>query len=98
MAKAILVRLADIPASFWRLIKRNPVRAQAVVQVAIGTATAFGLGWSGVQVAQVVALSAVLLAFLTESAVTPLDNPTLPAGTRVTVSTAEGEPNRVERL
>jgi len=68
-----------------KLVKRYPVRAQAIVQAAIGTATAFGLGWSAQQVGAVVVLSAVTLAFLTEQAVTPVSEPSLPAGTSVNV-------------
>ena len=80
-------------AEFWALIKRNPVRAQAVVVGAIGLATSFGLGWDGVQVGSVTKFSAVLLAFLTESAVTPLADPVLPRGTDVTVTTPGPTPD-----
>lgn len=75
------------------LVKRWPVRAQAVVQAMIGTATAFGLGWSAQQVGAVVVLSAVTLAFLTEQAVTPVSEPTVPSGTVVTVTTPAGQPD-----
>lgn len=78
---------------FWSLVKRYPVRAQAVVQASLGTATAFGLHWDGGQVGSVVTLSAVILAFLTEQAVTPVSEPTLPAGTAVTVTTPGPTPN-----
>lgn len=83
---------------FAGLVKRNPVRAQALVQATIGVATAFGLGWTAQQVGAVMVLSAGILAFLTETAVTPIDNPTLPAGTDVTVVTPEGQPDRVATI
>lgn len=74
-------------AGMWSLVKRNPVRTQALVQAIIGVATAFGLGWTAQQVATVMAASAAILALLTESIVTPLEAPVLPTGTSVTVTT-----------
>jgi hypothetical protein len=82
-------------AGFWGLIKRWPVRAQAIVVALLALATAFGLNWTAEQVAAVIAVSASLLAFFTEAAVTPIESPTLPANTPVTVLTPAGEPNRV---
>ena len=58
--------------SGWRLIRKYPVRAQAVVVAGIAVGTAFGLGWNGVQVGAVSALSAAVLAFATEQAVSPV--------------------------
>ena len=81
--------------SFWRLIKRNPVRVQFLVVASVGLGTAFGLGWTGLQVGALTTFSAAILSFLTEQAVTPVEKPTLPAGTTVTVETPEGQPNRV---
>lgn len=92
---AIFVRIGDLFSGVWTLIRKHPVRAQALVQAGIGTATAFGLGWTAQQVGAVMVLSAAVLAFFTEQAVTPLENPTIPEGTRVTVTTPEGEPDRV---
>lgn len=80
----------------WRLVKKWPVRAQALVVAAIACATAFGLGWNGVQVGAVSALSAAFLAFVTEQAVTSLEAPVLAEGTRFRVATPSGEPDRVE--
>ena len=71
----------------WTLVKKYPVRAQALTQAVLGVATAFGLQWSAQQVGAVMILSAAVLAFITEQAVTPLEAPTLPAGTAVTVTT-----------
>ena len=77
----------------WSLVKRYPVRAQALTQAVLGVATAFGLGWTAQQVGAVMILSAALLAFLTEQAVTPVSEPTLPSGTEVTVTTPGPTPN-----
>lgn len=82
----------------WNLILREPVYSQGFVVALIATGTSFGLGWNGAQVGAVSALSAALLSLLTRQAVTPVASPTLPTGTSVTVTTPEGEPNRVERV
>ncbi len=57
--------------ALWALVRKYPVRAQAVVVASIACGTAFGLGWSGVQVGAVTGLSAAVLAFVTEQAVSP---------------------------
>ena len=71
----------------WSLIKRWPVRAQAVIVASIAMGSAFGLGWDGAQVGAVSAFSAALLAFITEQAVTPTSEPTIASGTAITVTT-----------
>lgn len=76
------------------LVKRWPVRAQALIVASIAVGTAFGLGWNGAQVGAVSAFTAALLAFLTEQAVTPVAEPTLPQGTEVIVTTPPGQPDR----
>jgi hypothetical protein len=81
--------------ALWNLILREPVYTQGFVVAAIATGTAFGLGWDGAQVGAVSALSAALLSLLTRQAVTPVQSPTLPMNTAVTVTTPEGEPNKV---
>jgi hypothetical protein len=93
-----MTTIKRLPAALWGLVKRNPVRAQALVQAVIGTATAFGLGWTAQQVGAVMILSAGLLAFVTESAVTPLAAPVLPENTTVTVTTPAGRPDEVKVL
>ena len=95
---AVLVRIGDIFGGGWALIKRNPVRAQAAIVALIGLSTAFGLGWTAQQVAAVSAFSAGVLAFLTETSVTPLEKPVLAAGSVVTVVTPADEPNRTVTL
>lgn len=77
----------------WTLVKKWPVRAQALIVAGIALGTSFGLGWDGVQVGAVSGFTAALLAFLTEQAVTPVAEPTLPAGTAVTVTTAGPTPD-----
>lgn len=71
----------------WALIKKWPVRFQAMIVALIALGSAFGLSWDGVQVAAVTAFSAAVLSFLTEQAVTPLAEPTLASGSVVTVTT-----------
>jgi hypothetical protein len=81
--------------ALWALVKRQPVRAQAVVVAAVALFTAFGLGWTGLQVGAVTAFSAAILSFFTETAVTPIEAPALPQGTTVTVLTPAGQPDQV---
>lgn len=88
----------NLVRGLWLLIRKHPVRAQALVQAGIGTATAFGLGWTAQQVGAVMVLSAAVLAFFTEQAVTPTANPTLPEGTAVTVTTTGGQPAEVKTV
>lgn len=80
-----MTAIAEFLRSIWDgiagRINRHPVRAQALVQAIIGVATAFGLNWDVVQVAAVMVLSASVLAFLTEQAVTPTASPVLEMGT-----------------
>jgi len=84
--------------ALWSLVKKWPVRAQALIVASIALGTAFGLGWNGAQVGAVAAFTAALLAFLTEQAVTPISEPTLAAGTSVTVVTPGPTPNRTETI
>ena len=79
----------------WSLVLQNPVYAQALVQASIALLTAFGLNWNGVQIGATMAFSAALLAFITQKAVTPLENPVIPSGTVVTVTTPEDQPDSV---
>ncbi len=72
---------------FWSLVKRYPVRFQAIIVAGLALLTAFGLTWSAAQVGAVVAFTAAVLAFFTEQAVTPIEDAKLPAGTSVEVIT-----------
>lgn len=83
----IFVGIKATGRGLWSLIKKWPVRFQALIVALIALGSAFGLAWNGVQVAAVTAFSAAVLSFLTEQAVTPVSEPTLPAGTAVTVTT-----------
>jgi hypothetical protein len=87
--------IRSVLASIWQRILDEPVYTQALVVATIALGTAFGLGWNGAQVGAVSAVSAALLSWLTRSAVTPVQSPTLPMNTAVTVVTPEGEPNKV---
>jgi hypothetical protein len=82
----------------WALIKRNPVRAQYLIVSAIALGTSFGLNWTGLQVGAVSAFTAAVLGFLTEQNVTSLENPTLPQGAMVTVTTPAGQADTVKIL
>lgn len=81
--------------NLWSLVLQQPVYAQALVQASIALATAFGLNWNGVQIGATMAFSAAVLAFLTQKAVTPIENPVIRAGTAVTVTTPGDTPNEV---
>jgi hypothetical protein len=83
-----------IALALWSLVKRWPVRAQALIVSGVALGTAFGLQLDGSQVGALSAFTAALLAFLTEQAVTPISDPTLPAGTAVTVTTPGPTPDR----
>lgn len=52
-------------------IKEEPSMFQGVLQAAIALAVSFGVGLTGDQVGALLAFTAILLAFLTRSQVTP---------------------------
>ena len=79
--------------AFGKLVKKWPVRFQALLVAGIALGSAFGLSWDGAQVGAVSAFTAAALAFLTEQAVTPVSEPTLPSGTSLTVTTPAGQPD-----
>jgi len=81
--------------NLWSLVLQQPVYAQALVQASIALLTAFGLNWTGVQIGATMTFSAAVLAFLTQRAVTPLENPVIAAGTAVTVTTPPGQADYV---
>jgi len=83
---------------FGILIKRWPVRFQAVIVASIALGSAFGLSWDGAQVGAVSAFTAAVLAFFTEQAVTPVSEPTVPTGTIVTVTTPGNTPDAAVQL
>jgi hypothetical protein len=90
-----LSTVRNVLAAAWQRVLEEPVYTQGLVVASIATGTAFGLGWNGLQVGAVSALSAAFLSWLTRRFVTPVVKPELPQGAAVTVTTPEGEPNRV---
>jgi hypothetical protein len=66
-----LTTIRAVLGNLAALIRAYPVRAQAIIVAGLAVGTAFGLSWNGVQVGSVVALTAAVLGFLTEKAVTP---------------------------
>lgn len=87
--------IKSVLGAVWQRILEEPVYTQVLVVSSIALGTAFGLGWNGVQVGAVTALSAAFLSWLTRKTVTPIANPTLPVNTAVTVTTPEGTPDKV---
>jgi hypothetical protein len=73
---------------FWKLVKKYPVRAQGVIVAGVAAASAFGLGWNGAQVGAVTGLTAAILSFATESAVTSMAEPNLAVGSPVNAGSA----------
>lgn len=82
----------------WQRILEEPVFTQGLIVAGIATGTAFGLNMNGAQVGALTALSAGLLTFLTRRAVTSVQNPSLPQGTAVTVTTPAGQADSVRTL
>jgi hypothetical protein len=54
------------------MLRAEPIQAQAMVQTGVALGCAFGLSFSAVQIAAVVAFTASVLAFVTRQAVTPM--------------------------
>lgn len=82
-----MTTIANVFRGIGILIKKWPVRFQALIVAGIALGSAFGLSWDGAQVGAVSAFTAALLAFFTEQAVTPVSEPVVPSGTEVTVVT-----------
>jgi hypothetical protein len=59
----------------WQLIKEEPVSAQGIIQAVLALGTSFGLGLSSTQMGAILAVTAVILTFLTRQQVAPLANP-----------------------
>ena len=58
-------------SALYDRIKGEPVLTMALVQAAVAMAVAFGLAWTGEQVALFTAFSAAFLSFIVRSKVTP---------------------------
>ncbi len=64
--------MSAVLTAIWDRITNEPVLVLAVVQAALALAVGFGLGWTGEQVALVLALTAALLGFVARRQVTPV--------------------------
>lgn len=64
-------RINAVLSWIWANIEAEPVAAQNVVHAILVASCAFGLGWSGPQVAAVSLVTAAVLGFLTRRSVTP---------------------------
>lgn len=60
---------------FWRLVRKEPVMFQGVLQASIALLAAFGMSMSVEQVGAVLAFTAAVLTFVTRSQVTPVADP-----------------------
>jgi hypothetical protein len=62
-------------AALWSLVRQQPVYSQGVIQAIIALAVSFGLQLTSGQVGALTAATAAVLAFLTQTQVTPIVNP-----------------------
>lgn len=62
----------------------------AVITACLPLGVAFGLQWTGEQVAALTAALTAILYLVANVTTTPISNPELPAGTRVTVTNSDG--------
>ena len=85
-------------SSILDAIRNQPVRFAALVAIAINIGVSFGLSLTSDQVALLNAFVVTLLGLIVPSFTTPTNNPTLPAGTEVTVVTPAGQPNTTTTL
>lgn len=79
---------------FKNVIVTEPALIVGLVQSAIGLGTAFGLGWTGEQVAVVLAFTGTLLSVIARSMVTPMATVDQTVKDRVSVQMAEARPLR----
>jgi len=70
-------------ASLWKLVRQQPVYCQGVIQAIIALAVSFGLSLSIEQVGSLTAVTAAVLAFVTQTQVTPIVNPRDNAGNQL---------------
>lgn len=66
--------MTDYFGGFIRLLRAEPIQAQACVQTSVALGCAFGSNLSPEQIAAVIAFTASVLAFITRRAVTPNGN------------------------
>lgn len=77
------------------ILGREPAAIAAFLAIAVNLAITFGLKLTADQVALINALVVAGLALVVRQSSTPVSDPTLKAGTVVTVETPSGEANRV---
>ena len=70
-------------AWLWKLVRQQPVYCQGVIQAVIALAISFGATLSSGQVGALTAVTAAILAFLTQTQVTPIVNPRDDAGNQL---------------
>ena len=70
-------------ARLWTLIRQQHVYCQGVIQAILALAVSFGLHISGEQVGALTAVTAAVLAFVTQTQVTPIVNPRDNAGNQL---------------
>jgi hypothetical protein len=75
-------------AGLWKMVRQQPVFCQGVIQAIIALAVSFGASLTSGQVGALNAATAAILAFVTQTQVTPIvnprdndGNPLVPAGT-----------------
>lgn len=67
----------------WTLVRQQPVYCQGVIQAIIALAVSFGLGLTSGQIGSLTAATAAILAFVTQTQVTPIVNPRDNAGNQL---------------
>ena len=77
------------------ILGREPAAIAAFIAIAVNLAISFGLNLTTEQIALINALVVAGLALLVRSVVTPTANPVIAEGTKVTVATATGTPDKV---
>ena len=61
-------------AGLWKMVRQQPVFCQGVIQAIIALAVSFGASLTSGQVGALTAATAAILAFVTQTQVTPIVN------------------------
>ncbi len=77
------------------ILGREPAAIAAFIAIVVNLAISFGLNLTTEQIALINTLVVAGLALLVRQNVTPTSNPTLAEGTKVTVATPAGTPDKV---
>jgi hypothetical protein len=75
--------LQDLGQAVSLRVREEPVLTVSLFRAAVTMLVGFGLGWSGEQVALMVAFVEAVTAWLARRQVTPIANPALPEGQSV---------------